>query len=104
MSINIQQVSKPMGLVPRPLTFNLDNTVSVTLALVTIDKVSEPDAEGNLVESTQCNPTGQQSYHQLSAEEGLAVLNVAPNKGETHAQAIDRSIIELLRAKGSINL
>ncbi len=104
MAINIQQVSKPMGLVPRPITFNMDNTVSVTESLVTIEKMSEPDAEGKLVETTQCNPTGQQSYHQLSAEEGLAVLNVAPNKGETHTQAIDRSIIELLRAKGALNL
>ena len=100
MQINIQPVSKPVGLVPRPITFNMDNTVSVTVSLVTIGKVSE----GKLVETTQCNPTGQQSYHQLSAEEGLAVLNVAPNKGETHAQAIDRSIIELLRAKGALNL
>lgn len=104
MQINIQTVSKPMGLVPRPITFNMDNTVSVTVSLVTIDKVSEPDAEGKLVETTQCNPTSQQSYHQLSAEEGLVVLNATPNKGETHAQAIDRLIIELLRAKGAVNL
>ena len=104
MQINIQTVSKPVGLVPRPITFNMDNTVSVTVSLVTIDKVSEPDAEGKLVETSQCNPTGQQSYHQLSAEEGLVVLNATPNKGETHAQAIDRLIIELLRAKGSVNL
>ena len=104
MQIYIQTVSKPMGLVPRPIIFNMDNSVSVTVTLVTIDKVSEPDAEGKLVETTQCNPTGQQSYHQLSAEEGLMVLNATPNKGETHAQAIDRQIIELLRAKGSLNL
>ena len=104
MSINIQTVTKPLGLVPRPITFNMDNTVFVTVSLVTIDKVSEPVAEGKLVETTQCNPTGQQSYHQLSAEEGLVVLNATPNKGETHAQAIDRLIIELLRAKGAVNL
>ena len=104
MTINIQQVSKPMGLVPRPLTFNLDNTVSVTLALVTIEKVTSPNDEGQLIETVQCNPTGQQTYHQLTADEGLAMLNVEPHDDESRSQAIDRAIVELLRAKGAINL
>lgn len=40
----------------------------------------------------------------VSKPMGLEVLNATPNKGETHAQAIDRLIIELLRAKGAVNL
>ena len=103
MSVNIQPVTKPLGIVLRPLTINMDNTMNVTASLVVVDKVSVPNAEGSLVEEIQCNPTGQQSYHQLSAEEGLKVLNSDPQDGETQAQALDRTITEILRDKGSLN-
>ena len=104
MSINIQTVLKPVGLVARPLTINMDNTMSVTIAMVTIDKISVPDATGQLVEQAQCNQTGQSSYHQLTVEEGLLALNATPNEGETSAQAMDRNIIEILRNKGALTL
>lgn len=90
----ITQISQPMGQMLRPIYLNQDDSINVTINFGFLVTNKETKEVSFLAQS-------QQNHH-ITAEESVAIFEAVPNDSETLNEALERTIMSVLRAKNAI--